>query len=297
MNDLPEVLETTEPERLATGYVFTEGPLWHPDGFYYFNDIRPGTLYRLRPGEAPVELRKTEGGNGLTFDLAGKLIHCEGEGRRVTRASETGPVETLVDRYQGGRFNRPNDVICHSDGSLWFTDPSMRIPFSEREIAGPQEDQNVFAGAAVYRLSKDGELSTVVSVEYPNGLALSPDERTLYIANSRTTEYIHAIEVNAAGEMTAKRIFADMSERDGPGIPDGMKVDTKGRVFCTGSGGIWVFEPDGTLIGKIRFPEMAVNLAFGGADLRTLFVTAVTSVYSLRLKHPGLPHPWYRLGR
>ena len=293
MNDLPDILKTTEPERQATGYVFTEGPLWHPDGHYYFNDIRPGTLYRMKLGETPVELRKTQGGNGLTFDLSGNLVHCEGEARRITIGGERGAVKTLVDTYQGGRFNRPNDAICHSDGSIWFTDPSMRIPFATREIAGPEADDNVFAGAAVYRLAATGELTSVVSVEYPNGLAFSPDERTLYIANSRTTEYIHAIEVNEHGEMLRRRIFADLNEPDGPGIPDGMTVDSLGRVFCTGSGGIWVFEPDGTFIGKIRLPEMAVNLTFGGDDLRTLFVTAVTSVYTLRVKHPGLPHPWY----
>ena len=295
MNNSSNLLESVEAERVASGYVFTEGPLWHPDGWLYFNDIRPGTLYAMKPGEAPAMLRKTDGGNGLTFDLQGRLIHCEGEGRCVTRTEHDGTVTTLVDRFEGGRFNRPNDVICHSDGSLWFTDPSMRIHFAEREIPGPVRADTVWAGAAVYRLAPDGALTSVVTVEYPNGLALSPDERTLYIANTRSTEYIHAVDVDAQGNMLRRRIFADMSADDGPGIPDGMKVDALGRVFCTGSGGIWVFEADGTHIDTIRLPEMAVNLTFGGDDLRTLFVTAVTSVYALSVNAPGLPHPWYQV--
>ena len=249
----------------------------------------------MKLGESPVMLRKTNGGNGLTFDLEGRLIHCEGEGKLVSRTAHDGTVTTLVERFQGGRFNRPNDVICHSDGSLWFTDPSMRVPFSQREIPGPEGIGNVWAGAAVYRVAPDGGITSVVTVEYPNGLAFSPDERTLYIANTRSSEYIHAMDVDASGAMVRRRIFADMSADDGPGIPDGMKVDSLGRVFCTGSGGIWVFEPDGTHIGTIRVPEMAVNFTFGGHDLRTLFVTALTSVYTLRVKTPGLPHPWYKV--
>ncbi len=294
MNDLPEILESPDAERLATGYVFTEGPLWHPDGFYYFNDIRPGTLYRLEPGGTPEMLRKTNGGNGMTFDLEGNLIHCEGEGRCVTRTTQDGKSTTvLVDRFEGGRFNRPNDVVCRSDGSIWFTDPSMRIPFPDREVPGPEGVDGVWAGARVYRVATDGSIATVVDCEYPNGLAFSPDERTLYVANTRSTKYIHAIDLDAAGNVTGRRIFADLSEGDEPGIPDGMKVDTLGRVYCTGPGGIWVMEPDGRRVGIIRAPEQAVNFAFGGDDLRTLFVTAVTSVYALRVKTPGQPHPWY----
>ena len=294
MNYLPEVLETTEAERLATGFVFTEGPLWHPDGFYYFNDIRPGTLYRLAPGEEPVMVRKTNGGNGMTFDLEGRLIHCEGEGNNVTRTDQDGTVTVLADSFEGGCFNRPNDVICHSNGDVYFTDPSLRIPFSNREQPRPPDGEDgIWGGARVYRVSPDGAIAAVVSVEYPNGLAFSPDERTLYIANTRLTKYIHAIDLDAAGNMLRRRIFADLSEGDEPGIPDGMKVDALGRVYCTGPGGIWVMDPDGTRVGIIKLPEQAVNFTFGGDDLRTLFVTAHTSVYTLRMKTPGQPHPFY----
>lgn len=294
MNDLPDILETPDAKRQATGFVFTEGPLWHPDGFWYFNDIRPGTLYRLKLGDKPEVLRKTDGGNGMTFDLQGRLICCEGEGKRVSRTEPDGTVTTLVDRFDGGRFNRPNDVICHSDGSLYFTDPSLRIPFADREQPAPEGINDVWAGARVYRVATDGSITVVVDCEYPNGLALSPDERTLYVANTRMTKYIHAFDIGPDGTLLARRIFADLSEGDEPGAPDGMKVDALGRVFCTGPGGIWVTEPDGNHAGIIRLPEQAVNFAFGDDDLRTLFVTARTSVYTMRVRTPGLPHPWYR---
>ena len=134
-NYLPEVLETTEAERLATGFVFTEGPLWHPDGFWYFVDIRQNKLFRMTPGKAPELVRNTIGGNGTTFDLQGRLIVCEGDDRRLTRMGADGKVESLVDNYQGGRFNRPNDVICHSNGCLYFTDPDKRRAYHERDDA------------------------------------------------------------------------------------------------------------------------------------------------------------------
>jgi len=292
-NDLPDILETTEAERLATGFIFTEGPLWHPDGYWYFVDIRQNKLYRMTPGKAPEVVRETGGGNGTTFDLQGRLILCEGDDRRVTRMGPDGKVETVVDNFKGGRFNRPNDVVCRSDGSLYFTDPDKRVPYGEREIPGPAGIKNLWDGACVYRVAPDGALSVLAHCEYPNGLAFSPDERTLYVANTRSTMYIHAIEVDASGNMARRRIYADMNEGTEPGIPDGLKVDSQGRVYCTGPGGIWVFAPDGKRIGIIKFPEQAVNFAFGGPDLRTLFCCAHSSVYTLRAKVPGQVHPWY----
>jgi gluconolactonase len=281
---LSTVLATTEAERLATGYGFTEGPLWHPEGFYYFVDIRKSTLNRITPGKAPELVRDSTGeGNGTTFDLKGRLVICEGGNRRVTRWSADGTSEILVDRYEGKRLNRPNDVVCKSDGSLWFTDPGLRVPLEKRELPY----------AAVYRIAPDGTTSMVVDCEYPNGLAFSPDERTLYIANTRWTQYIHAVELDANGKVLRRRIFADMSSDDTDGVPDGMKVDVEGRVYCTGPGGTWVFAPDGTKLGIIRTPEVPANLCFGGPDLKTLFFTAKTSVYTLRAKVPGQPQPWY----
>jgi len=296
-NYLPAVLETTKAERLATGFIFTEGPLWHPDGHWFFVDLRRNRLHRITPGRAPEIVTETAGGNGTTFDLEGRLVICEGDGRRVSRIGHDGKLEVMADRYQGGRFARPNDLVCRSDGSIYFTDPDKRRPYGEREIPGPAGVDNLWDGARVYRRMPDGALSVVAHCEYPNGLAFSPDERTLYVANTRSSKYIHAIELDRAGNMTGRRIFGDMNEGTAPGAPDGLKVDSKGRVYCTGPGGIWVFSPAGKRIGIIKFPEQAVNFAFGGPDLRTLFCCAHTSVYTLRVKVPGNPHPWYRLRR
>jgi gluconolactonase len=288
-SDLSAVLETTQAERLATGFVFTEGPLWHLDGFYYFVDIRRSQLYRVTPGKPPELVRADTGeGNGTTFDLQGRLVICEGGNRRLTRWSSDGRSEVVVDRYEGKRLNRPNDVVCRSDGSLWFTDPGLRVPLAERELP--------YAG--VYRIAPDGTTTLAADCEYPNGLAFSPDERVLYVANTRWSQYIHAFELDAAGKVVRRRIFADMSSDETDGVPDGMKVDVQGRVYCTGPGGTWVFAPDGTRLGIIRTPEVPANLAFGGPDARTLFLTARSSIYTLRVKVPGQPHPWYaRTGR
>jgi gluconolactonase len=285
MNDaLAAILDTPEAERLATGFVFTEGPLWHPDGYFYFVDVRASKLYRVTPGRAPEVLREqTGGGNGTTFDLQGRLVLCEGDNRRVTRTAADGSIEILADRFEGKRLNRPNDVVCRSDGSIYFTDPGLRVPLAERELTQ----------AGVYRIAPGGTITLIADCEYPNGLAFSRDERVLYVANTRWTAYILAVELDAAGNPIRRRIFADMSSDETEGVPDGMKVDVEGRVYCTGPGGTWVFASGGTRLGIIRTPEVPANLAFGGPDLRTLFFTARTSIYTMRVKTPGLPHPWY----
>ncbi|HEV8030053.1 MAG TPA: SMP-30/gluconolactonase/LRE family protein [Stellaceae bacterium] len=288
MNGLSQLLDKSEAERLATGFVFTEGPLWHPDGFYYFVDVRASKFYRLKPGGAAELLRENTGeGNGTTFDLQGRLVICEGGNRRLTRWPADGKFatsEVLIDRFDGKRLNRPNDVVCKSDGSIYFTDPGLRVPLAERE----QET------AAVIRVKPDGSVSKIADFEYPNGLAFSPDERVLYVANTRFAMYIHAIELDSAGNMVRRRIFADMSSDETEGVPDGMKVDVEGRVYCTGPGGTWVFAPSGEKLGVIKTPEVPANLCFGGSDLKTLFFTGRTSIYSLRVKVPGQPHPWYK---
>jgi gluconolactonase len=232
MSDAPAgILESKEAERLATGFGFTEGPVWHPDGFYYFVDIRRSHLYKLIPGKEPELVRSNTGeGNGTTFDLQGRLVMCEGGNRRVTRWNGI-QSEVLMDRCEGKRLNRPNDVVCRSDGSIYFTDPGLRVPLAERELAI----------AGVYRIAPDGQTSLVADCEYPNGLAFSPDERVLYVANTRWAQYIHALEIDPEGKLIRRRIFADMSSDETDGVPDGMKVDVEGRVFCTGPGGTWVF--------------------------------------------------------
>ena len=287
MDGLDQVLESGETERLATGFVFTEGPLWHPEGFYYFVDVRQSRFYRLRPGGQAELLRENTGeGNGTTFDPQGRLVLCEGGNRRLTRWPADGRFassEVLIDRFDGKRLNRPNDVVCKSDGSLYFTDPGLRVPIAQRE----QET------AAVYRVKPDGSFSKIADFEYPNGLAFSPDERVLYVANTRFAMYIHAIELDGDGNMLRRRIFVDMSSDEKIGVPDGMKVDVEGRVYCTGPGGTWVFAPGGEKLGVIKTPEVPANICFSGPDMKTLFLTAHTSVYSLRGKTPGLPgHPF-----
>lgn len=282
METLGDILETQRLEKIAGGFVFTEGPLWHPDGFFYFTDVRDSKLYRIVPGQPHTLIRETKGGNGLTFDLQGRLINCEGDGRRLTRTAADGTVSVLLDRFEGKRLNRPNDVICCANGDLLFTDPSLRVPAAERELDN----------ASIYRIKPDGTVGVVAHFEYPNGLALSPDGRTVYAANTRWSAYIHAVELDSQGAMIRRRIFADMSAEGTNGVPDGMKVDQVGRVFCTGTGGVWVFAPSGGLIGIIETPEVCANVAFGGDDLRTLLLTASTSVYTARVKTPGLAHPW-----
>jgi gluconolactonase len=182
----------------------------------------------LTPGKAPELVRTTIGGNGTTFDLQGRLVVCEGDDRRLTRMTADGKEESLVDNYQGRRFNRPNNVVCHSNGCHYFTDPDKRRPYRDREIPGPEGDSNLWDGARVYRLAPDGGLSVLAHCEYPNGLALSPDERIMYVANTRSSQYIHAIKLDAAGNMVGRSIFADLNEGSEPGIPDGLKVDSVG---------------------------------------------------------------------
>ena len=248
-------------------------------------DVRrePGAIFRLTPGGEPEIFREpSNGSNGLTFDLQGRLIMCEGDGRRMSRRELDGSITTIADRWEGKRLNRPNDVVCHSDGSIYFTNPGGRIDPSEREID--------FSG--VHRIAPDGAVTAVVNdIEYPNGLTFSPDESILYVANTRERMHIAAYDVQPNGTVTGGRVFADMSSAETDGVPDGMKVDSEGRVYCTGPGGCWVFAPAGQLIGIIRLPEIPANCAWGGPDNRTMLFTARTSVYTLRMTTPGIS-PW-----
>ena len=282
---LDQIVEAGAAERVATGFVFTEGPLWHPEGYWLFVDVRrePGAIFRLAPGGEPEIFREpSNGSNGLTFDLQGRLIMCEGDGRRMSRRELDGSITTIADRWEGKRLNRPNDVVCHSDGSIYFTNPGGRIDPSEREID--------FSG--VHRIAPDGAVTAVVNdIEYPNGLTFSPDESILYVANTRERMHIAAYDVQPNGTVTGGRVFADMSSAETDGVPDGMKVDSEGRVYCTGPGGGWVFAPAGQLIGIIRLPEIPANCAWGGPDNRTMLFTARTSVYTLRMTTPGIS-PW-----
>jgi gluconolactonase len=288
---LDQIVESPRAERLATGFVFTEGPLWHPNGYLFFVDVRRSIIYRLVPGRLPDVARENSGGsNGLVFDLQGRLIMCEGDNRRMSRLEPDGSITVIADQWEGKRLNRPNDVVCRSDGSIYFTNPGGRIDPAEREID--------FSG--VHRIMPNGTVTAVVTdIDYPNGLAFSPDESVLYVANTRPSMYIAAYDVQLDGTTTNRRVFADMSSDEPDGVPDGMKVDAQGRVYCTGPGGCWVFEPDGTHVGIIRLPEIPANCAWGGPDYQTMFFTARSSVYSMRMKTPGarVPQAMGRMGR
>ena len=282
---LDRIVESSDAECLATGFIFTEGPLWHPEGYWLFVDVRrePGAIFKLVPGGDPEIYREPSGGsNGLTFDLDGCLLMCEGDGRRISRREHDGTILALAERWDGKRLNRPNDVVCRSDGSIYFTNPGGRVPAEEREID--------FSG--VHCIAPNGSVSAVIiDTEYPNGLAFSPDESVLYVTNTRENMYIAAYDVAADGTASNRRIFADMSSNEPDGVPDGMKVDSAGNVYCTGPGGCWVFDPEGNHLGIIRLPEIPANCAWGGDDNRTMFFTARTSVYILRMKAPGIS-PW-----
>ena len=280
--ELSSILESPEAEQLATGFGFTEGSLWHPEGYLYFVDIFASQLLKWSPDEGTVVARENTGdGNGTTFDLQGRLIMCEGGKHRLSRTEPDGTVVTLVDRWQGKRLNRPNDVVCRSDGSIYFTDPGGRVPPEEREIDI----------SGVHRVAPDGTINLATAdCDYPNGLAFSPDERILYVTNTRPDTYIRAFDVQPDGSLTNSRVFADVSGSE-EGVPDGIKVDIEGRIFCTGPGGTWVFNPEGQFLGTIRTPEVPANLAFGGPDRRTLFFTARTSLYRMRVKVPGTRPP------
>ena len=291
--DLSAIVESADPVLVTTGGA-TEGPLWHPGNYLTYVRHRESMLMRWDSGDEAVAIRNDTGeGNGCTLDRQGRLLMCEGANRQITRMDADGSVTTVADRWQGKRLNRPNDIVCRSDGSVYFTDPELGVPAEQRELG--------FAG--VFRIAPDGSLSVATDeCEYPNGLALSPDESVLYVAISRldnrcvqeaergevcTHRRIRAFDVAADGTLNNNRVFCDMSSAE-PGVPDGMKVDTAGRVYCTGSGGIWVIDPQGNRLGTIRVPEVPRNLAFGGPDLDTMFITAGDSVYSLRTKVRGV---------
>jgi len=278
---LEDLLETTTYTQVAGGFQFTEGPVWHPEGYLLFSDIPASIIYRYAPGSdaAPVSWRQPSGSsNGLTFDRSGRLLACEHGNRRVSRTEADGTVTPLASHYDGARLNSPNDIVVRSDGSVYFTDPPYGISEKEREL--PHN--------GLYRIAPDGALHLLeTDFGRPNGLAFSPDESLLYVDDSPRRE-IRVFSVNSQGQLTSDRLFATLESPE-EGSPDGMKLDVAGNIYCTGPGGIWIYEPTGTLVGIAAGPERPANLAFGDADLRTLYITARTGLYSLRTQYPGLP--------
>ncbi len=279
-------------ERIAGGLVFTEGPVWRGDALL-FSDIPNNRIARWRrlPEGPELTTFATGPSNGLTLDRQGRVLAAEHGGRRVARVADNGERTVLVDRFEGKRLNSPNDIVVKADGSIYFTDPPYAVNTVAPGIARPagwwtapipgkEQPCN-----GVYRLATDGSIDLVADdFALPNGLAFSPDESILYI-NDSARQHIRAFDVGADGRLSNSRVLLDMASQD-PGVPDGMKVDLKGNVFCTGAGGVWVCRADGTLLGRILLPELPANLGWG-ADGSVLFMTARTSVYRMKTKTRG----------
>lgn len=274
---LKSLFEAGDPEKLAGGFVFTEGPVWHPDGFLLFSDIQGNRIYRWTPEGGPETWREPSGNsNGLALDDQQRVIACEHGNRRVSRIEADGTNVVLAEHYENKRLNSPNDVIVASDGTIFFTDPPYGIE--------PEQQEQPCNG--VYRMRTDGTLERVFDdFVRPNGLAFSPDEKVLYINDSRR-RHVRAFDYDADGTPHNSRVVCDMDHPQ-PGSPDGMKVDMEGRLYVAGATGVWVFEPDGTHLGVIVTPERPANLAWGDADHRSLYITARTSLYRVRATTPG----------
>jgi len=270
-------------QRLGTGFQFTEGPVWNTRGGHLlFSDIPGNRIIKWTPEDGISDFRVPSGkANGLTLDRQGRLIACEHANRRVSRTEHDGAIVTIASHYKGKKLNSPNDVVVKSDGSVYFTDP----PYGLNPTFGAWEPQELpFYG--VYRLSPNGDnLSLLVDDSVPNGLAFSPDESLLYVADTERN-HIRVFDVTRNGEATNGRIFAELSGE--PLAPDGMKVDSQGNVYVTGKGGIWVFNPEGRRLGIIPVPELPANLCWGDDDWKTLYVTARASLYRVRLNISGV---------
>ncbi len=273
-------------EHLATGFGFTEGPVWRGDHLL-FSDIPRSRIVRYQDqddGPAISSFRFPSGNsNGQTLDRQGRLLTCEHSNRRVTRTEPDGSVTVLASRFEVGLLNSPNDVIVRSDGLIYFTDPPYGLTNHSRD------KQQAFNG--VFRMAADGEELTLLLDSYarPNGLAFSPDESRLYIADSQP-KLIMVYDVLADGSLQNERTFAELSAVEGEeGVPDGMKVDSEGNVYATGPGGLWVFAPDGAQLGRLRMPTVPANCAWGDADSRSLYLTARTELYRIRVSVAGIP--------
>jgi sugar lactone lactonase YvrE len=275
--------------KIATGFTFTEGPVWHShDRRLIFSDVPNDTLYVWTEAKGQEVFRKPSGqGNGNTFDRQGRLITCEHVNRRVSRTAPDGRVETLASHYDGKRLNSPNDVICASNGDVYFTDP----PYGLRQPDGSFKGQELpFCG--VFRWSAaTGQLTLLIDdFVRPNGLALTAQETQLLICDTER-HHVRAFDLGADGTLHRGRVCADLTEGEVKGRADGMKLDMEGNLYVAGNTqeGVWVFNPEGKLIGFIGVGELAANLAWGGDDWRTLYITARTSVYRVPMKVAGQP--------
>ncbi|WP_213881151.1 SMP-30/gluconolactonase/LRE family protein [Pseudomonas sp. dw_358] len=287
------VLPNTQLERLYSGCRWAEGPVWFNDGGYLlWSDIPNQRILRWTPDGGVTTFRSQSNfANGNTRDLQGRLITCEHGTRRVTRTEPDGSLTVLADQFNGRRLNSPNDVVVHRDGGVWFTDPTYGIlsDYEGFKATPEQETRNVYRVDPLTR-----ELACMAAdFVQPNGLAFSPDGRTLYIADSARSHrpdgphHIRAMEVVDHCRLGASRVFAEIE----PGIPDGLRVDEMGNVWTSAGDGIQVFSPEGILLGKIRLPEKVANLTFGGPRRNQLFITANTSLYLIHVAVGGIQRP------
>jgi gluconolactonase len=286
---LSDLVESQEVERIADGFQFTEGPLWQPDGSLLFQDIKAERTYRLAPDRSLHLLRdNTRAANGQTFGADGVIVFCEQNGRRLSRMSLDGDeVETVVETWAAQRLNSPNDVVCRSDGQLYFTDPAYGVEPRNRSLH--------FQGVYAFDPTREGPGALRLLVddfEKPNGLAFSPGEETLYVCDTGRY-HVRAFQVEPSGTLKtgSSRVFARLDPGQ-PGGPDGMKVDKAGRVYVAVALGVWVFQPDGNLLGILTLPARPSNLAWCDQDACGLAITAIDAIYYVRMRVEGVMPPF-----
>ena len=270
------VPDGAEVERIADGFQFVEGPVWYEDGLL-FSDIPANRVYRwTEEGGIEVFLEPSSHSNGLTLDAEGRLLLARHWARSVGRLEDDGTVTDLASRYDGTRLNSPNDLTVHSDGSIYFTDPTWG--WQSNQSDGRPE----LGFMGVYRIDPDGELHLLADdLFYPNGIVFSPDESTLYVSTSHQQTVV-AFDVRGH-TLSNARVFASL-QGEGDGAADGMDVDAEGRLYVTGPGGVWIFAPDGELLDRISVPGQTTNLTWGDADGGTLYITSGNGVYRIRLR-------------
>ena len=273
---------------IANDLIFGEGPLWNSrEKCFYFVDIVGDTIFRWTPGKGrEVVIRPSTKANGLTYDAKGRLLVAGWASRSIWRVERDGSITTLASHYEGRKLNSPNDIVVKSDGSIYWTDSPGAL--FNVGMAGEDVQQHLrFQG--VFRLSPDEKKLTLVVEDcvYPNGLAFSPDERVLYVNDSR--QYlIRAFDVQPDGSVKNARVFHKLEGTE-EGIADGMKVDREGNVYCSGPGGIHVIDDQGKRIGRMRIPGHVTNMGWGGDDWCSMYITTRSSVYRTRVKVPGVP--------
>lgn len=265
-------------QKVATGFGFTEGPMWDPAGFLYVSDETLNKIFRVYPNGKKEEVIVLGDPDGNTFDRRHRLIDCASVLRAIIEVTADGKYKVLADRFEGKKFNSPNDVIVGPDGALYFTDPTLDL------VAG-EKQEIPFQG--VYRLDPSGQVRLVTKdLGQPNGLAFSPDGRHFYVDDDDTRN-IRVYDVASDGTLRNGRIFGEEPGGKNDGVPDGIKVDMHGNLFITGPKGIWIWDAKGNHLGTIVMPEQPANLTWGDKDYRTLYITATTSVYRLETKTQG----------